>query len=1789
MSVWAAAVRPSSLLLACLCSFVLSLGQEPPKSTTADFDEDGTPDEVAAYAAPGGGLLVLHGSRRDSPAIQVPVAPDLIGAGDFNADGHFDLVVAAHGGRALFYLAGDGTGSFGNPVEVALPAPLAALAVGDVNRRDGLADVVVAVQDSAGPALLVFESPEGASRAMPEVLPLPGEATAIAIEDADGDHQFDITVAIAGRLILVHGRDRRLSWDESSRKAVATPAIEDWPLSLDGARSKPLALLSTPKNAPRSAGATYVVTNTGDSGAGSLRQAIIDANANPGSDNIVFNIPGPGPFTINVSGLRLTLTDPAVIDATTQPGYAGSPLVEVVGQFFVLGGSTTLRGLSIHSPGLDGFGTYGESIILGREPGSTVQPVNGGNVVEGCYIGLLPDGVTPGTNARRSGIVITSPNNRIGGTTPAARNVISGYKSNGIAIFPSSSVSPDGNIVQGNYIGTTASGMAALGNSDDGIVLAGSSGSTIGGVAAGAGNVISGNGGAGVRLQVQAGVGATSNNLIQGNFIGTDRTGTSAIPNALDGIILRPNDFPSLELANNLIGGTTPAARNLISGNLEGGIWFGYGNAQGNLVQGNYIGTKIDGVTGLGNGSAPPPGATHNDGIFFEGPGGNGVTSGPGNHVIGGTVPGSGNVIAFSSGSGVSVTEAYRTLIAGNTIFSNSHSGVALWTRSTNTILSGNSIFNNTGLGIDNIMAGPSEGVTPNDACDPDNNFTNTLQNFPELTAANANSSTTLVKGSLNSTPNTTFTLEFFASPAADPSGYGEGKTFLGSALVTTSASCVADFSSGLSIAAGAPAGSVVTATATDPNGSTSEFSAAVPVGALAGSSTTTTLTASPNPAAPGQTVVLTAAVTGQNPTGAVKFQEGANVLGTATLSAGSAALNISTLTLGSHSITAAYQGDSANLPSTSAPVTVLIANQVDLGIAMSAAPNPATNNQPLVFTLTVTNPGAASASSVTVDHTLPANVTFNSATASQGSCTAQSATLVRCTLGTIAANGTATMTVTVTPSAATSLASSATVSSSETDSNPSNNTAQITVPVDATDLALTLTAPDPVADGEQLTYTITVRNIGPRTAATVGLFLELPATFTFLSGSGAGVQSCRPPVFASAQAVCRLDDIPAGGQIVAALTVQTGGKGRFLVRSLVNSITPDSNPSNNEQTWLTTVAAAANLSLQISGAAGSQPGEVVFTVTVSNAGPDAATGIALRGFMGGVATFDTSVANGGNCIQSGVLPMVCDLYGATIASNASVIFQLRGKAAASGLATLQLTGTLAEIDPVPGNNTAQGQYNVVVPGADISLFSGWAMGGVTLNLPLQEGDVLEWVLRVSNNGPLAATGVSVALQFPPADQVSGGVPAGCLFAAPGRIVCSFPDVAPQSQTFFLEIRLKLVGTGTQTFTATALASEFDPDPSGNTKSVNIPIVVRQADVSLFSGFAMGGVTLNLPLQEGDVLERLIRVSNQGPRAATGVIVALEFPTTDVISGGVPAGCLLTSPGRMTCSFPDVAAQSQTLFLQFNLKLGGTGPHLFKETVLINEVDPNPTDNTKTTSIPVVVRQADISLFSGFAVNGVTLNLPLVEGDAMSWILRVYNNGPRNATGVSVALDFPRSDTIVGGVPPQCLFVSPGKMTCSFPDVPAQSQTYFLELQLKLAGPGSQVFTATARANEVDPDLSANTKTVTIPVIASPPKITGTYTLSRVSGQILADIKLTNSGGSTASGTTIGAASLDVGTGPVPALGATSPVDIPAGASVTVRVVFPGNVFASGLRAVMILGGTYAGGTFGITYRVMLP
>jgi hypothetical protein len=435
------------------------------------------------------------------------------------------------------------------------------------------------------------------------------------------------------------------------------------------------------------------------------------------------------------------------------------------------------------------------------------------NSVVGNYIGTNAAGTAVLGNGTGDGVMIDgAASNTIGGTAAGAGNLISGNANDGVEMTNGAAM----NLVQGNLIGTDAAGTHALANGT-GVDIFASPNNTVGGTVAGARNLISGNAGSGVVVQGPA----ASGNLIQGNYIGTNATGAAALGNVLNGVILLA--------PNNKVGGTASRAGNLISGNSRG-VVIGTADGTGNLVQGNFIGTDATGNSALANfgpgiridtaDNNTIGGAALGAGNLISGNGAEGidVPTGTGNVIQGNRIGGAaGGSPLGNAADGVAVGNAPNTLVggttagAGNTIAFNGGAGVLVAESQGAGILS-NAIFTNKGPGIDLSPSG------------------NNLENAPVLSAALRLSSHAVVSGTLSSLPKTTFRLEFFANVAADPSGFVEGQSYVGTTMVTTDAGGTATFS--VTEPATVSLGQLLTATATDPNSNTSEFSRAIRVAA---------------------------------------------------------------------------------------------------------------------------------------------------------------------------------------------------------------------------------------------------------------------------------------------------------------------------------------------------------------------------------------------------------------------------------------------------------------------------------------------------------------------------------------------------------------------------------------------------------------------------------------------------------------------------------------------------------------------------------------------------------------------------------------------------------------------------------------------------------------------------------------------------------------------------------------------------------------------------------------------
>jgi hypothetical protein len=450
------------------------------------------------------------------------------------------------------------------------------------------------------------------------------------------------------------------------------------------------------------AAADFSVLTSSDSGPGSLRAAIVAANATPGGDRVVFNIPGSGVQTISLLSPLPQITESLEIDGYTQPGT--KPNSKAVGSDAVIliqldGTQSTPDGLTMNAPNCTIRGLALTNFIQ-RNPifvtgGSGIAVRGGsGNKVEGCFLGIKADGTTARPNG--IGISIAISGTVVGGTSPAKRNVVSGNSLIGVLI--------------------TADGT-----------------------------------------------------LVAGNYVGTDVTGTRAVPN--------PNGIQvGGSFTTSLIGGTVPGAGNLVSGNFIG-VGLGVstngllaGISDGMIVQGNLVGTAANGVDPLGN----------LQGIAINGS----------RNLIGGSTAGAGNVVAFNDSNGIAIRDG-----TGNSILSNS-------------------IYANNPI---NLSLNASGRIVPNDIGDGDLG-PNNLQNFPAIESVAIANNSASIKGNLNSTPNTQFTIQLFAE---SQSLTDSKQTYLGSTTATTNANGDASFAAVLPV----PGPDVrINASATNSAGDTSEF-----------------------------------------------------------------------------------------------------------------------------------------------------------------------------------------------------------------------------------------------------------------------------------------------------------------------------------------------------------------------------------------------------------------------------------------------------------------------------------------------------------------------------------------------------------------------------------------------------------------------------------------------------------------------------------------------------------------------------------------------------------------------------------------------------------------------------------------------------------------------------------------------------------------------------------------------------------------------------------------------------
>lgn len=641
--------------------------------------------------------------------------------------------------------------------------------------------------------------------------------------------------------------------------------------------------------AASAAAATFTVTNTNDTGAGSFRQALLDANGNAGADTIVFAIPGAGVHTITTPASDLPdITGPVLIDGYTQPGSSPNTNALNAGINAVLQIELAMSsGGDLHiAAGADGTTIRG--LVLNNRFDAISVAAN--NVtIAGNFIGTDPSG-TVGKRGTIGIVVqtITTSNLTVGGPAAADRNLISGNIIYGVELaFGGTST---GHLIQGNYIGTDITGTLSLDTStslQEGLV-------NMHGVSV-LDNLISGNTAGGVHT-----IGSIT---LQGNLIGTQRDGTSALPNGGIGGVL-------LQVAGSTVGGSAAGQPNIIAFNTGFGVNVDYNNF-GNRISQNSIHSN----TGMGislTGTGVPLANDAGDPDTNAGDHGQNYPVLTSASVVGGTATISGTINSNPA-------TALHLEFFSNAVCDASGNGEGqtfVGAADVTTDGSGNASFGP--LSFAGVPAG--QGVITSTATSPSDG----TSEFSQCTASLIGATSTALAS--NNNPSTvgqsvTFTATVTGASPTGTVQFKDGASNLGSAIAVVSG--VAQLTTSALTQGTHPITAIYSGDATN----TTSTSPAVNqvVNAAGAGATTTGLGSSQNPSVFGQSVTFTATVTGTNPTGSVQFFDGGGSLGSATLSGGVAQLATSSLAVGTHSITAVYGGDAGNGGSTSPAVPQVV------------------------------------------------------------------------------------------------------------------------------------------------------------------------------------------------------------------------------------------------------------------------------------------------------------------------------------------------------------------------------------------------------------------------------------------------------------------------------------------------------------------------------------------------------------------------------------------------------------------------------------------------------------------------------------------------------------------------------------------------------------------------------------------------------------------------------------------------------------------------------------------------
>jgi len=661
--------------------------------------------------------------------------------------------------------------------------------------------------------------------------------------------------------------------------------------------------------------------------------------------------------------------------------------------------------------------------------------------------------------------------------------------------------------------------------------------------------------------------------------------------------------------------------------------------------------------------------------------------------------------------------------------------------------------------------------------------------------------------------------------------------------------------------------------------------------------------------------------------------------------------------------------GDPSLINNTSAPVITTITPKADLQITKSAAATvTATSN--LVYTISVTNIGPSTASSVTVTDSLPTGATF--VNASGGG--ANNSGIVTWNFGSLASATASNVTLTVAAPANGSITNIATVGSPTGDPSLINNTSApvITTITPQADVQIGKTAAATVAATSNLVYTISVTNVGPSTASSVTVTDAVPTGATFVNASGGGANN-------SGIVTWNFGNLVNGAISNVTLTVAAPANGSLTNLATVGSPTGDPSLINNTSApVITTITPQADVQIgKTAVATVAATSNLVYTISVTNMGPSIASSVTVTDAVPTGATFVN--ASGGGANNSGIVTWnFGNLVNGAI-SNVTLTVTAPANGSLTNLATVgSPTG-----DPTLINNTSAPVVTTIIPQADVQI-------GKTALATVLATSNLVYTISVTNVGPSIASSVTVTDAIPAGAAFVGASGGGVNNS--GIVTWNFGNLI-NGAISNVTLTVTAPTSGSLTNIATVGSPTGDPSLINNTSAPVITTITPQADVQI-------GKTAAATVLAASNLVYTISVTNFGPSTASSVTVTDSVPTGATFVSASGGG--VNNSGVVTWSLGNlVNGAISNVTLTVTAPVSGSLTNI--ATAGSPTGDPNLTNNTTPPVVTTVTPVADL----GIAKSGPAF---VAAAGTVNYTISVTNFGPSSAGGVLV------TDTLPVGV-----------------------------------------------------------------------------------------------------------------------------------------------------------------------------